>query len=359
MYPAFILRNTKKSLDFIPYCFMLQKTAFFPAPVHYLSVMKKALIQMHIAVLLWGFTGVLGRAISLDAPALVWYRMMLTAIFMAAILSYRRQWVKIEKKDMRLLALVGILMGLHWVAFYGAIKLANISIALVCLSTASIFTPLCDPIINKGRYDLKELLLGSFAIIGVYLIYQFQQFFALGIASGVMAALLSSIFTVLNKRVASKYPARTMVFYEMTTGWVFISCLLPLVFFYMPGARFFPRATSIFSAQWMQNDWIWLVLLSLCCTVWAQSLALNALKKLTSFTATLSVNLEPIYGILLAFLFYNENREIIFNKGTTDLNWGFLSGMSLILLSVILQMLRLLKPNFATFGYVKEKGGID
>ena len=314
---------------------------------------------MHVAVLLWGFTGVLGRAISLDAPALVWYRMMLTAIFMAAILTYRKQWVKIEGKDMRQLALVGILMGLHWVAFYGAIKFANISIALVCLSTASIFTPLCDPIINKGSYDIKELLLGSLAIIGVYLIYQFQQFFGLGIASGVIAALLSSVFTVLNKRIASKYPARTMVFYEMTTGWVFISILLPILYFCVPGIKFLPRSSNIFSAEWIQNDWIWLVLLSLCCTVWAQSLALNALKRLTSFTATLSVNLEPIYGILLAFLFYNENREIIFNKGTANLNWGFLSGMSLILLSVVFQMLRLLKPGFATFGYVKEKGGID
>jgi len=321
--------------------------------------MKKALIQMHIAVLLWGFTGVLGRAISLDAPALVWYRMLLTAVFMAAILTYRKQWVRIEGRDMQKLALVGILMGLHWVAFYGAIKFANISIALVCLSTASIFTPLCDPIMNKGKYDMKELLLGSLAIVGVYLIYRFQQFYGLGIASGVIAALLSSIFTVLNKRIASKYPARTMVFYEMTTGWVFISILLPILYLYAPETKFLPRASNIFTKEWVQNDWIWLVLMSLCCTVWAQSLALNALKKLTSFTATLSVNLEPVYGIILAFLFYNENRELIFNKGTTNLNWGFLGGMGLILLSVILQMGRLLKPGFATFGYVKEKGGID
>src|ERR1700752_3258759 len=101
--------------------------------------MKKALIQMHLAVLLWGFTGVLGRAISLDAPILVWYRMLLTAVFMAAILYYRQQWVPMERRDLRQLALVGLLMGRHWVGFYGAIKFANISIALVSLSIASIF----------------------------------------------------------------------------------------------------------------------------------------------------------------------------------------------------------------------------
>jgi drug/metabolite transporter (DMT)-like permease len=321
--------------------------------------MKKALIQMHLAVLLWGFTGVLGRAITLNAPVLVWYRMLLTAVFMAVILTYRKQWVKIQRRDLVQLAIVGCLMGLHWVAFYGAIKFANISIALVCLSTASIFTSLLDPLVNKGRHDAKEILLGSLAIAGVYLIYRFQQFYGLGIASGIVAAILSSVFTVLNKRIANKYPARTMVFYEMSTGWLFISLLLPMLFYYMPLTKFIPASHGISPAALLHNDWLWLIILSLCCTVWAQSLALNALKKLSSFTVTLSVNLEPVYGILLAFLFYNENREIILSKNTNNLNYGFLCGMGLILLSVVLQMIRLLKPRYSVSGYVKEKGGID
>ena len=140
----------------------------------------------------------MGRAISLDAPVLVWYRMLLTAAFMAIILTYRKQWVPIQRRDLVQLAVVGCLMGLHWVAFYAAIKFANISIALVCLSTASIFTSLLDPLVNKGRHDAKEILLGSLAIAGVYLIYRFQQFYGLGIASGITAAILSSVFTVLN-----------------------------------------------------------------------------------------------------------------------------------------------------------------
>jgi drug/metabolite transporter (DMT)-like permease len=285
--------------------------------------------------------------------------MLLTALFMAVILFYRKQWVPVERRDVVQLAIVGLLMGLHWVGFYGAIKFANISIALVCLSTASVFTSLLDPFVNKGYHDLKEIMLGMLAIVGVYLIYQFQQFYGVGIIFGLIAAILSSVFTVLNKKIANKYPARTMVFYEMSTGWVFISLLLPLQFYFVPGTNFIPHAPNLFSADWVHNDWLWLVILSLCCTVWSQSLALNALKKLSSFTVTLSVNLEPVYGILLAFLFYNENKEIIFNKGTNDLNWGFLCGMGLILLSVLLQMLRLLKPRFSTAGYVKEKGGID
>jgi len=321
--------------------------------------MKNALIQMHLAVLLWGFTGVLGRAISLDAPVLVWYRMLLTALFMAIILFYRKQWVPVDRRDMTRLAFIGVLISLHWVAFYASIKFANISIALVCLSTASIFTSILDPLVNKGRRDPQEVALGSLAIVGVYLIYRFQQFYGLGIAFGIAAAILSSVFTVLNKKIASQYPARTMVFYEMTTGWVFLTLLLPVLYYFIPHTRFVPYTASLLGKNWLHNDWLWLVIMSLCCTVWAQSLALTALKRLSSFTVTLSVNLEPVYGILLAFVFYNENREIIFNKGSNDLNWGFLSGMGLILLSVVLQMLRLLKPRFAASGFLKEKGGID
>lgn len=312
---------------------------------------------MHLAVLLWGFTGVLGRAISLDAPALVWHRMWMTAVLMAVILFVRKQWPPVNKRDLGQMAIIGLLMGLHWVAFYGSIKFANISIALVCLSTASIFTSLFDPFVNNSKHDIKEIGLGMLALAGVYLIYQFQQVYGLGIVFGIIAAILSSIFTVLNKRIASKYPARVTVFYEMTTGWLFISLLLPLVLIYTPGMRLAPTWAT--GPDWTKNDWLWLVVLSLCCTVWAQSLAINALKKLSSFTATLSVNLEPVYGIILAFVFYNENREIIFNKGTHDLNLGFLGGMGLILLSVLLQMLRLIKPGFTTTGYVKEKSGIE
>jgi drug/metabolite transporter (DMT)-like permease len=112
-------------------------------------------------------------------------------------------------------------------------------------------------------------------------------------------------------------------------------------------------------SSWYHNDWLWIVVMSLCCTVWAQSLAISALKHLSSFTATLSVNLEPVYGILLAFYFYNENREIIFIQGTDHVNLGFVVGMSLILLSVLLQMARLIKPRFTTTGFVGEKSGID
>lgn len=302
---------------------------------------------MHLAVLLWGFTGVLGRAITLDAVVLVWYRMLLTAAFMAIILWYRKQWVPIARQDLKRLFVIGCLIAIHWMAFYGSIKLANASIALVCLSTAGIFTTLTEALFQKKLPDTRELGIGLLAILGVAVMYLLPANHQgttvaalpnrnLGIILGVAAAAISSLFTVLNKRMATSYPARTLVFYEMSTGWLLICLVLPWHLSHSSQVTLLP-------GWW---DWIWLIVLSLCCTVWAQSLALQALKHISAFTSTLSVNLEPLYGIALAFLFFQENKE---------LNSGFYIGMSLILLSVVWQMLRVLRPK----NYLADRSGID
>lgn len=296
---------------------------------------------MHLAVLLWGFTGVLGKEITLGAPMQVWYRMLLTALFVMVIVYYRREWVPIPKKDKLRLAYIGGLMALHWVAFFGAIKLANVSIALVCMSTAGIFTSLFDPFVNDTKHNLPELLIGLLGIAGVYLIYQFQQMYAWGVVSGLAAAILAAWFTVLNKKIAGKYPSRTLVFYEMGTGWLLLCILIPI---YIISSG---ESIQLLPTNW---DWLWLIILSLCCTVWAQYLALNALRHISSFTSSLSVNLEPVYGILLAFAIYHEYEM---------LHKWFYFGMALILFSVVLQMLRVLRPNKQPTSYIKEKGGID
>ncbi len=303
--------------------------------------MKKALIQMHIAVMLWGFTGVLGEEISLDAVVTVWYRMLLTALFMFLIIYYRKEWVPIERKDKLRLAYIGCLMAVHWVAFFGSIKLANVSIALICMSTAGIFTSLLDPFVNKTKHNVFELFIGLLGIVGVYIIYQAQQMYAWGVLSGLAAAILASWFTVLNKKIASKYPARTMVLYEMGTGWLLLCVLIPIFI----GVS--DEQVKLIPAN---MDWLWLIILSLCCTVWAQYLALNALKHISSFTSSLSVNLEPVYGILLAFIIYKEYEQ---------LDTNFYIGMAIIMVSVILQMLRVLRPKLKPTSYIKERSGID
>lgn len=295
--------------------------------------MKRAFVQIHLAVLLWGFTGVLGKAISLSAPVLVWYRMILTAIIIAGIITYRKEWVPVNKKDLRRTISIGVMYAIHWVAFYAAIKFANASIAMVCLATASVFTALLDPLVNKGKFNAIEIILSFVAVAGVYSIYALQPDdtgsskpmlnFELGIVLAVIASIISAIFTVLNKPLAEKYPPRTLVFYEMASGLIFLSALSPLYI------RQFP-AEALLPSGW---DYLWIFLLSYCCTVWGQSLAMSALKKLSAFTITLSVNLEPVYGIILAFIIFQENDQ---------LGLGFYIGMLLIFSSLLIQVAILL-----------------
>jgi len=290
--------------------------------------MKRAFAQIHLAVLLWGFTGILGKAISLSAPVLVWYRMLLTALILAVIITRRGDWVKPVRRDGVRIASIGFLYAVHWVAFYASIKLANASIAMVCLATASVFTALIDPLVNKGKFNYVEIFLSFIAVTGVYCIYALQPAqaaqtmvnFQWGILLGVVASIISAVFTVLNKPLAETYPPRTIVFYEMGTGLVFLSLAAPYFIYTHAGEALLPQGM----------DYLWIFLLSYCCTVWGQSLAMAALKKLSAFTITLSVNLEPVYGIILAFLIYRENDQ---------LGYGFYVGMSFIFMSLLLQVL--------------------
>lgn len=291
--------------------------------------MKRGFAQINLAVLLWGFTAILGKAISLSAPVLVWYRMILSAGILLIIITFRKGWPKIGKKDYLRLILVGILFSIHWIAFYASVKLANASIAVVCLASASVFTAVLDPLFNGRKFIKEELLLSFLAVIGVFCIYAFHSEstnkalpmvnFKLGLLLGLLASVIASLFSVLNKPLAEKYPARPLVFWEMLGGLIFLSILAPFYLLNQPQAQLLPVGL----------DYLWIIIMAYCCTVWAQSLAMASLKTLSAFTVSLSVNMEPIYGIILAFLIFKENNQ---------LGYGFYVGMAFIFTSIILQI---------------------
>jgi drug/metabolite transporter (DMT)-like permease len=285
--------------------------------------MKQALLKMHLAVFLWGFTGILGRAIELEAFPLVWYRVLLSSLFFLILLLARREKLRVSGKELLKFALIGSVIAVHWCCFYGAIKYANASIALVCLATAGIFTSILEPFFLKNKFNIKEMLIGLVALIGMYFIYRFEIKYAVGIGMGILAAVLSSLFTIMNKKIVDGYSPRLVAFYEIFFGFLFLSLLIPVYTRYFPAVSFTPNTM----------DWLWLVVLSLFCTVWGQALALEALKKLSSFTTVLMVNLEPVYGIILAIIFYHENDE---------LGWGFVMGMLLIAGSVAIHSIQML-----------------
>ena len=273
--------------------------------------MKKALIQLHVAVFLAGFTAILGKLIGMDEGMLVWYRLLITVISLGGILYLRKALQAVPLKDMLRIFGVGAVIALHWLTFYGSVKYANVSVAVVCLSAAGFFTAFFEPLILKSRVIPAEVLLGLLAIVGIYIIFDFHPQYQKGVVFGVIAAFCSSIFPIFNKQLLVKFNPETLTLYEMAGGFVVLSLLLPLYFIYFPVNYYVPTLT----------DWIWLLLLSWVCTIVCFDLQLNSLKKLSPFTTNLSYNLEPVYGIILAFFLFKENK---------NLNNQFYLGVSLI-----------------------------
>ncbi len=284
--------------------------------------MKKALIQLHIAVFLAGFTGILGKLIDLNEGLLVWYRMLITVITLAVILGFQKEIKKLPWTDTLKVVGVGGVIALHWVTFYGSIKYSNVSIALVCFSSIGFFTAIFEPLILKRRFEWRELALGLLCIAGIYLIFNFNPQYKTGIIIGLISALLAVCFSILNKSFVARIPVKTITFYEMGGGWLVLTLIMPFYMKLFPTDYIFPSF----------DDWIWLLILAWLCTVWAVMLQLSSLKKLSTFTSNLTYNLEPIYGILLAFILFKENE---------NLSSGFYYGLALILLSVFWQMWRI------------------
>jgi drug/metabolite transporter (DMT)-like permease len=282
---------------------------------------RKAFIRLHTAIFLAGFTAILGKLIGLNEGLLVWYRLLLTVIALFFVLSYAKKLVLLPVKDLAGMAGVGCIIAIHWVAFYGSVKYANISVGLVCLSAAGFFTAIFEPLIMKRRIVFVELLLGILAIAGIYVIFDFYPEYKKGILFGVVSAMGSALFPIFNKRLLARFSPRILTFYELAGGFIMLSLLLPLYLYAFPAAYYLPTV----------QDWIWLLALAILCTVVAFDLQLKALKEISAFTANLSFNLEPVYGIILAFLFFGEGKM---------LKSGFFLGLTLIMLAVSLQMWR-------------------
>ena len=286
--------------------------------------MRKAFLQLHIAVLLAGFTGVLGRLIAINESLLVWYRMFFSVLFLLIITVFTKKISKLNIRQMAPLLGIGAIIALHWVTFYGSVKYANVSVSLVCFSAVGFFSALLDPLISQRRLKAIELLLGLMVILGVYLIFHFDQNFRTGIIFGLISAFLASLFPILNKKYVSIHNPDTITFYEMTGGWLILNFVVPVYLQFVPVGSILPDLM----------DLIWLLVLSLFCTVLAFNLSVRALSSISPFTVNLSFNLEPVYGILLAFLIFKEHLE---------LGFSFYAGLTIIFLTVVIQTIRVAK----------------
>lgn len=271
---------------------------------------RKAHFQIHFCVLLWGVTAILGKLITLAALPLVWWRMLLVSV---TLLCLPRVWRSLRALPARLLlsyAGIGVIVSLHWLTFYGAIKLANASVAATCIALCPAFLAIVEPWVAGKRFDARELLIGAAVVPGVALVAGgVPGEMRLGLAVGVLSAIFVAFFSALNKRLVDKADALTVTCIELGSGTLFLTLLAP----FMAG-RLFPVPDL--------HDGALIVLLAYGCTLLPFVLALTALRHLTAFATQMVTNLEPVYAILLAIPLLGEQRE---------LGWAFYVGVAIIL----------------------------
>lgn len=285
-----------------------------------ISGIQKAFIQLHLSVMLAGFTGLFGKLITLNEVDIVWYRMLFTSIILLVFTGLPQ----IERKKLLQLGGCGALLGLHWMLFYGSIKASNVSIGVICYSLVGFFTAIIEPIIYRKKISTIEILFSLITVFGLLCIFSFDARYRYGISIGVLSSFVAALYGVCNKKVSVGVKTRTVLFYQMSAGLVVVSMIIP---FYLV---MFPAHQDVLVIPEGSNLW-WMLCHALFCTVAMYILQIQALRTLSAFTVNLTYNLEPCYTIAIAFIVFHEARE---------LNFSFYIGIALILISVILQTWR-------------------
>lgn len=274
----------------------------------------KSYFHLHIIVFIWGFTAILGALISLQALDLVWYRMLFAVIFILIYILIKRISLKIPFPVLSSFLFAGLIIALHWLTFFKAIKVSNISITLACLSTGSFFASILEPIYYKKKVNWLDIIFGLFAIVGLYFVtssqisgshglistlFEGKSNIILGIELALISAFLSALFSVINGKFAQEYNPTVISFYELFGGVLFLSIYL-----------FFTQGFSVQFFNISINDLLWLFVLSSICTAYAFIASVGVMKYLSPYTVMLTINLEPIYGIILALLIFQDKEKM-------------------------------------------------
>jgi drug/metabolite transporter (DMT)-like permease len=278
-------------------------------------LVNKNLLLLHFTVMIWGFTGTLGSLISIPAVSLVWYRVIIALISLFLYFIVTKTPFKVNKNSFFKLVLTGALVGGHWILFFASIKLSTVPVALVCLSSITLFTALFEPLINKTSISKLEILSGVLIILGIVLIFKFETQYTKGIIVGLLSSILASLFTIVNSKLVQRHHAPVIAFYELSGAFFWISIYL----FVTSG---FTR--SIIPTH---TDIVYLVILGTICTSLAYVIGVHVMRELSAFRVALVTNLEPVYGIIIAFFVFGD-----LNKMTT----GFWVGAIVILSTIML-----------------------
>ena len=276
----------------------------------------KSYLHLHLIVFIWGFTAILGRLITLDALPLVWFRMLFAVIFIFIYIKYNKISIKLPKKIILKFLIAGLIIALHWFTFFRAIKVSNVSITLACLSTGAFFTSLIEPIFFGKKIIWYEIFFGLIVVFGLSIIFNVEGKYVEGIILALVSAFLSASFAVINSKFVKEYDSTIISFYELSGGVLFFSFLL-----------LFTDSFNLLFFQLSLKDLMYLMILSSICTAYAFIASTSVMKYLSPYTVMLTINLEPIYGILLAVILF-KNQE--------KMNPEFYIGAIIILITVIL-----------------------
>ena len=276
----------------------------------------KYYIHLHLIVFIWGFTAILGKLISIDAIPLVWFRMLLASLFIAFYFLFKKKSLKLYKKSLVKFFISGTLIALHWITFFKAIKVSNVSVALVTMSTGAFFTSFIEPFFFKRKVKGIEIFLGLMVVAGLYIIFSFESQYTLGIIYALISSFLAALFSVLNGLFVKTHKASVISFYQLFFGAFFITIFLLFQGAFTPDFFMLPS-----------TDWIYLLLLSSVCTAYAFIVSVDVMKHLTPYTVMLTINLEPVYAIILALIVFGETEEM---------NSEFYIGAFIVLFVVVL-----------------------
>jgi len=259
----------------------------------------KNYLLLHLIVFIWGFTAILGALITLDAIPLVWFRMGLAVLFIVLYFLIKKKSFRVDKKGVLKFLFTGIIIALHWVFFFKAIKVSNVSVALVTMSTGAFFTSLIEPFFFKRRIKSIEILLGLLVIVGLYIIFNFEAQYKLGIIFALISSFLGSLFAVLNGLFIKEYNANSISLYQLFFGVLSITMYL-----------FFTNSFSVVFFQLSSLDWFYLFILSSVCTAYAFIASVKVMEYLSPYTVMLTINLEPIYAIILALFIFGDREKM-------------------------------------------------
>ncbi|WP_223600994.1 DMT family transporter [Chryseobacterium sp. GVT01B] len=260
---------------------------------------KLALFRLHLIVFLWGFTAILGKLIHANAQILVFYRMLFASIFLFVFIrGFKKESIKVSKKIFFQLAAIGFAMALHWYCFFYSIKVSNVSIALSCLSLSTLFASILEPIIFKRKIDISEVIMGTVIVACILLIFKTEFHFKEGIIYGILCAVFGTIFSVFNGKMFGKTSSGNIIFYEIFCGWFIL-----LIFYLLSGQIFQMNEINY-------RDLALICLLAGVFTAFPMLESVKLMKYISPFTLILTVNLEPVYGIILAFFIFGESEHM-------------------------------------------------